>query len=118
MPIWSSRVWCTEQDGLQVLAGVGVGGALDCLSGMVSYFTTIATVQQQTLEVKTTEAAHFVKEITPRSTSLQIDVRTMRRPHAIVYRWRKRLNLACARKSQLRDCAITGSPRCSLFGVK
>jgi hypothetical protein len=44
---------------------------------VVSYFTTIATVQQQTLEVKTTEAAHF-QEILRRLDAMQIDIRDMR----------------------------------------
>jgi hypothetical protein len=47
------------------------------LAAVVSYFTTIATVQQQTLEVKTTEAAHF-QEILRRLDAMQIDVRELR----------------------------------------
>jgi hypothetical protein len=47
------------------------------VAGMVSYFTTIATVQQQTLEVKTTEAAHF-QEILRRLDAMQADVRELR----------------------------------------
>jgi hypothetical protein len=48
----------------------GCGGRRAILAAMVSYFTTIATVQQQTPEVKTTEAAHF-QEVLRRFDMLQ-----------------------------------------------
>jgi hypothetical protein len=47
------------------------------LAALVSYFTTVATVQQQTVEVKTTEAAHF-QEILRRLDVIQTDMRDMR----------------------------------------
>jgi hypothetical protein len=47
------------------------------LAAMVSYFTTMATVQQQTAEVKATEAAHF-QEVLRRLDMLQVDVRELR----------------------------------------
>jgi hypothetical protein len=47
------------------------------LAALVSYFTTVATVQQQTVEVKTTEASHF-QEVLRRLDMLQVDVRELR----------------------------------------